>query len=50
MKKVIAALFIIGLVLLTLNLLKILAGFFLLVLSIVCLLIAVILWLVSLIK
>ncbi len=50
MKKLIAALFIIGLVMLALHLLKILAGFFLLVISIICLLIAVVLWLVHLIK
>lgn len=50
MKKLIIALFLIGLVLLIFNILEVMAGFALLVISIICLLVAVVLWVVNLIK
>lgn len=50
MKKAVGALFLVGVILLTLNLLKILGGILLLVLSIICLLVAAIIGLVSMVK
>lgn len=46
MKKVIIALFVTGLILLILEVLEIVVGFFLLVISAACILIAIILWII----